>query len=293
MWPSSARLSDADRYQLDREAWRTGKQLAMHPKILYITSPSFVSFLNLYHFLSLIPYSLFRSTNIMHASYLTVAFLAIGAIAAPAAPKPADGGFGQMTGSFPFNPTGPSSSEESGDDGFDNPFPQAMQALEQAETAETSSAASHVAMAEPTLPSKPKAEASSVIPDTPKIPYVKAEPTHSVHKLHPTPTSSVTKPSVESHVAAPTHAAMSFPAPLVSQGPAAAPTPAVSEPAMPSSSHSLIRAQGKSSSATPTSSATPSPSASAPAGPLGGLLEGLPLVGGMVGAPLAGLGLRR
>jgi hypothetical protein len=126
---------------------------------------------------------------------------------------------------------------------------------------------------------------------------VKAEPTHSVHKLHPTPTSSIVKPhtpSVESHVVTPTHAAMSFPAPKVSQGPVAPPAPAVSEPAMPSASHGLIHGAAKSSSsATPTSSATPSPSASAPAGPLGNLFEGLPLVGGLVGAPLAGLGLRR
>jgi predicted lipid-binding transport protein (Tim44 family) len=56
-------------------------------------------------------------------------------------------------------------------------------------------------------------------------------------------------------------------------------------------SHAVIPTPAKSSSASPSSSATPSPSA--PAGPLSGLVGGLPLVGGFVGGPLAGLGLRR
>ncbi|CAG8158741.1 unnamed protein product [Penicillium olsonii] len=202
----------------------------------------------------------------MHASYISLAFFAIGAIAAPSVPKPSS--MGDMAGGFPFNPSGSSSVEDPDSDGFDNPFPQAMQALEQVQSAQAE---------------------------------------------QPTPTQAA--------FAKPTHAAMSFPAPAVSQAPVAAPAPIVSAKASPSavpSSRGLFHSSAKPSakpsaqpsaqpaaepsakpsaakaSTTPhSSSATPSPSASAPAGPLGELVHGIPVVGGLIGDSLGGLGLRR
>jgi hypothetical protein len=218
----------------------------------------------------------------MHVSYISLAFFTIGAIAAPAAPKPDS--FGDITGGFPFNPTGSSTVEDS-DDGFDNPFPAAMKAMEQAQAAKQSADATatptHAAMA------KPEAADIDAPPAVPAVPAVNAEPTHpAVHK--PAPTHAA--------VAAPT----SFPDPIVSQAPAIskaqapvisqAPAPTPSHTATPTTSHAVIPSS-KSGSATPSSSATPSPSAAA--GPLGSLVEGVPLVGGLVGGPLAGLGLRR
>ncbi|CAG8927529.1 unnamed protein product [Penicillium salamii] len=200
----------------------------------------------------------------MHASYISLALFAIGAIAAPSVPKPSSG-FGDMAGGFPFNPSGSSSVQDPDSDGFDNPFPAAMQALEQAESAQVA-----------------------------------------------TPTTSATHAAMVKA----THAPMSFPAPAVSQAPVAAPAPAkaakASPSAMSSASHGHVHPSAApsakpsakpssakpssakaSSSASPSSSAAPSPSAAAPAGPLGDLVQGLPLVGGLVGAPIAGLGLRR
>ncbi|KAJ5250816.1 hypothetical protein N7489_001226 [Penicillium chrysogenum] len=190
----------------------------------------------------------------MHVSYISLAFFAVGAIAAPAAPKPDE--FGDITSGFPFNTVGSSSIEDS-DEGFDDSFPSALDAMHQA-LAQKQQSAQSVQFASTSHP-------------------LMAKPT----KAHPT---------------------ANFPAPIVSQAPtlsqaapaiSQAPVISKAEPthALPATSHAVIPTPAKSSSASPSSSATPSPSA--PAGPLSGLVGGLPLVGGMVGGPLAGLGLRR
>ncbi|KAJ5804426.1 uncharacterized protein N7518_000729 [Penicillium psychrosexuale] len=190
----------------------------------------------------------------MHVSYISLAFFAVGAIAAPAAPKPSND-FGDITGGFPFNPTGPSSIEDS-DEGFGNSFPSALDAMHQAlaEKQQSAEAAQHASTSHTAVPK-------------------------------------------------PTHAVQNFPAPVVSQAsslsqatPVASQAPVISKAAsttaIPTPSHGVIPTP-KGSSASPSSSATPSPSATAPAGPLSGLVNGIPIVGGLVHGPLAGLGLRR
>ncbi|CAG8251874.1 unnamed protein product [Penicillium nalgiovense] len=189
----------------------------------------------------------------MHVSYISLAFFAVGAIAAPAAPKPDE--FGDITGGFPFNTVGSSSIEDS-DEGFGDSFPSALDAMNQA------------------LVQKQQTAQSIQFAST-------------SHPVAPKPTKA--------------HAVANFPAPAVSQAtslsqaaPVVSQAPVISkaEPthALPATSHAVIPNPAKSSSASP-SSATPSPSAAA--GPLSGLVGGLPLVGGAVGGPLAGLGLRR
>ena len=189
----------------------------------------------------------------MHVSYISLAFFAVGAIAAPAAPKPSND-FGDIASGFPFNPTG-SSTIEDGDEGFGNSFPSALDAMHQAliEKQQSAEAAQH---------------ASGTHTGAPK----------------------------------PTHAVANFPAPVVSQAsslsqanPVASEATVVSKAALttaiPTPSHSIIPTPK--GTASPSSSATPSPSATPPAGPLSGLVNGIPLVGGIVHGPLAGLGLHR
>ncbi|CAG8897656.1 unnamed protein product [Penicillium egyptiacum] len=191
----------------------------------------------------------------MHVSYISLAFLAIGAIAAPAAPKP-DNEFGDIAGGFPFNTVGSSSIEDT-DEGFDDSFPSALDAMHQA------------------LAQKQQSAQSAQLAST-SHPLV-AKPT----KAHPT--ANFPAPVVSQ---APSQAA-----PVVSQAPVISQDDPA--PTIPTTSHAVIPTPAKSSSASPSSSATPSPSASAAAGPLSGLVKGLPIVGGFVGGPLAGLGLRR
>lgn len=192
----------------------------------------------------------------MHVSYISLAFFAIGAIAAPAAPKP-DNEYGDMTGGFPFNPQG-SSSIQDADDGFDD-FPSALEAMDQA-------------LAE----KQQSAQAAQSSAHAPTTHAVLAKPT-STHAVANFPDPAISQASNIPH-----------PSPAVSQAPViskATPT-AVSTP-----SHGVIPTPVRGSSAS--SSATPTPSASAAAGPLGGLVKNIPVVGGLVGGPLAGLGLRR
>ncbi|KAJ5969694.1 hypothetical protein N7501_005942 [Penicillium viridicatum] len=196
----------------------------------------------------------------MHVSYISLAFFAIGAIAAPAgpaapaAPKPAND-FGGATGGFPFNPIG-SSTIEDNDDGFDD-FPSALDAM-------------HDALAE-----KQSSAQAAAHPST-------------THAVLPKPTSA--------------HGVANFPAPVISQA-SNLPYPSTSSKApasskaapttIPTPSHGVIPTHAKGSSASPSSSAIPTPSASAAPGPLGGLVENIPVVGGLVGGPLGRLGLRR
>jgi hypothetical protein len=108
---------------------------------------------------------------------------------------------------------------------------------------------------------------------------MKAEPTQSIQNFQDVMQSQATPP-----VPVVTEAPMVSTAPMVSQTPVATPT----------STRPLIHSHAKSSSvAASSSSATPSPSASAASGPLGNLVGGIPIVGGLVKGPLAGLGLRR
>ncbi|KAK4865744.1 hypothetical protein LT330_009177 [Penicillium expansum] len=200
----------------------------------------------------------------MHVSYISLAFFAIGTIAAPAAPvapavpKPSND-FGDVIGRFPFNPTG-SSTIDDNDDGFDD-FPSALDAM-------------HQALAE----KQKSAEAAQL-----------ASTTHAV----------LAKPTS-------THGVTNFPAPVVSQASTLShPTPFASQPPviskaaptdLPTPSHGVIPTPVGGSSASPSSSATPSPSApaaTAAPGPLGHLVEGLPLVGNLVAGPMDRLGLRR
>lgn len=71
----------------------------------------------------------------MHASYLSLALLAVGATAAPSRPTP---GGKDAFGSFPFMPMGPSGMEDE-DNGFENPVPAAMEAMQMAESVQASS----------------------------------------------------------------------------------------------------------------------------------------------------------
>ncbi|KAJ5782302.1 hypothetical protein N7457_004076 [Penicillium paradoxum] len=193
----------------------------------------------------------------MHVSYISLALFAVGAIAAPAAPKPD----GDMTTGFPFNPSGSSTVQDS-DDGFDSPFPVVMHALEQAQSSKQSG--------------------------------------------HPSPTQGAGKPdappihaAMASNMAASTQNAPSFPAPVASQAatskaPKFSHIPMISGTPVATPSHAVIHS-ARPSSATPSSSAAlaPAPTVSAPSGRLGGIVHGLPVVGDLVGGPVAGLGLRR
>ncbi|KAJ5401611.1 uncharacterized protein N7487_007507 [Penicillium crustosum] len=204
----------------------------------------------------------------MHFSYISLAFFAIGAIAAPAAPsgpaasKPSKD-FGDVAGGFPFNPTG-SSSIEDNNDGFDD-FPSALDAMHQAlaEKQKSAEAAAHASTTHPVLAKPTSVHGAANFPD-PAISQASNLP-------HPSPTSS--RKAAPTAFPTPSHGAIPTPAKGSSASPSAIPTPT------------------KGSSASP--SEIPTPAASAAPGPLGGLVENLPVFGGLVGGPLAGLGLRR
>ncbi|KAJ5951901.1 uncharacterized protein N7479_010314 [Penicillium vulpinum] len=202
----------------------------------------------------------------MHISYISLAFFAIGAIAAPAAPKP---GMGDITSGFPFNPTGYSSVED-GEEGFGDSLASALDAMEKAEVAKQSAKMSAHIAAQPTA-------SSTAAP--------------SAHQIEPTSASAVSIPTpVVSQVPTTSHAV-----PVASQAPTvskAAPTTAVPTPTravIPTPSKS---GSAKSGSASPSSSAAHPPSATASGGALGSLVKDIPVVGGLVSGPMAGLGLR-
>ncbi|KAJ5199713.1 hypothetical protein N7491_009489 [Penicillium cf. griseofulvum] len=197
----------------------------------------------------------------MHVSYISLALFAIGAIGAPAAPKPGTD-FGDITSGFPFNPTGSSSVQDS-EESFGDSFASALEAMKQAEAAKQS--AKHATPA-PTSAAQPIVE--------------KPEPTFA-HEVVNFPAPVVSQAPTLSHAASST--AISTPVQS-------------SSAATPISSHAVIPSPSKSASASDVSNAIPSatPSATPSAvGALGSIVEELPLLGGLVKGPMRTLGLRR
>ncbi|KAJ5496484.1 hypothetical protein N7463_008471 [Penicillium fimorum] len=194
----------------------------------------------------------------MHISYISLALFAIGAIAAPAAPaapKPSSEVDETATG-FPFAPIG--SNIEDTEKGFGQSFSSALEEMKKS--------AQHAA-SQSNLPTAT-----------------------TVHDVASFPTPVVSQASTLSHAA---HVASQAPEVSNSASTTPTPKPAPSESGSASTTPTPKPTPSKSDSASSSSTVAPSPAKPTKSDPIGGALKGLPLVGNLLGAPMAALGLGR
>lgn len=218
----------------------------------------------------------------MHASYLSLALLAIGATAAPSSPSP---GGKDAFGSFPFMPVG-SSSVEDEDEGFGNPVPAAMAAMQMAESVQASSY-SHKVLAAQSTPAPTAPAAPAMVTPTAAA---KENLLPAVHSNH-IPAMGNSDPSLPMPVAAsPTsHALQATPEPTQAHHVLMESMSFSTHVVASHSTHAMVRPSKASAtpakhSASASASASPTATkAASPLGPLGSLLGGLPMFNGLLG----------
>ncbi|KAJ5355906.1 hypothetical protein N7517_010515 [Penicillium concentricum] len=189
----------------------------------------------------------------MHISYISLAFFAIGAIAAPAAPKPTSDVEDTATG-FPFTSIG--SSIEDTEEGLGHSFSSALEEMKKS--------AQHASFTSVSRSSLQKA--------TPT-------PTNTAANF---PDPVVSQASTLSHAS---HVALQTPEASSSAPTTASTTPSTTAIPTPSKSNSA----SDSSNATPSSTAATATTSD----PVRGFLKGLPILGDLVVGSMGGLGLHR